>query len=99
MLRKAKYIAFMVLGAVVVSGCSSPQEFGPWDGYIYVANDVKKEFTLMSQGRYPYLEQCMRNMQSRTSGNGYPYYCGFKCKTNSEGELDCEKIMGYPELN
>ena len=81
-----------------LSACGEPPKYGPWDGFVYV-QESKNNFTLKSQGRYEFLDQCMRTLQVRTSKNGYPYYCGFECEENAGGEMDCEKILGYPELD
>lgn len=92
-----KYLLYLSV-VFVLTACSETPKFGPWDGFIYVEQE-KNHFTLLPQGRYNHLDACMRTMQSRTSKNGYPYYCGFECEENSDGEMDCEKILGYPEWN
>lgn len=90
--------ACAIVAAFALTACSEAPKFGPWDGFVYVEKS-ENNFTLLPQGRYNHLDTCIRTMQSRTSKNGYPYYCGYECEKNSEGEMDCEKILGYPELN
>ena len=80
----------------ILAGCAEKWPHGPWDGYIYAGN--KGELNLMRQGTYERLDLCMRTMQVRTSKNGYPYYCGYDCETLKDGTVDCEKIIGVPDL-
>lgn len=82
--------------AVTLTACGGTKEFGPWQGYIYV-EEAENQYTLLPQGEYPLLNACMTVLQGRVAKNHYPYYCGFNCKKNRKGEVDCDKIIGYPE--